>query len=179
MPNQPDQKPVGDDVPRVDDAVAVGENLDFQRQWWRFEKVIWIFFTLILVADLAGLLGRGPLANAERQTGDGSLRVKYERVLRENTSSIITILPVVTAIHNGTFQLFVSDSLIRELGAQRIIPQPQTSVLGNGGVTYSFPASSPPITVQFELKPSFIGTHSFTVAVPGGEALQAKSLVLP
>lgn len=179
MPEEPQQKPVGDDVPRVDGAIAVGEDLDFQRRWWRFEKGIWIFFTLILIADLTGLLGRGPLANAEKQTGDGSLRVKYERVLRENTSSIMTILPENSAVHDGRLQLFVSDSVVKEFGAQRIIPQPQTSILGNGGITYSFPAASLPISVQFELKPSFIGTHPFTVAVPGGEAVQAKALVLP
>lgn len=179
MPQEPETKPVGDDVARVDGAVAVGEDLDFQRRWWRFEKGIWIFFVLILLADLSGLLGRGPLANAEKQTGDGTLRIKYERVLRENTSSILTVLPEGTALAGGKLHLFVSDSIVKQLGAQRIIPQPLTSTVGNGGVTYDFPAAGTPVTVQFELKPSFIGTHTFTIATPGGESVQAKSLVLP
>lgn len=177
MPQALETKPVGDDVPRVDGAVAVGEDLKFQRRWWRFEKVIWVVFSLILVADLAGLLGRGPLANAK--LSNGSAHIKYERIMRENTASILTVLPENSDIHDGKLQLFVSDSIVKQLGAQRVIPAPLTSNVGSGGVTYTFPVTQVPITLQFELKPSFIGVHSFTVAIPGTPALQAKTLVLP
>lgn len=177
--SQAEVKPVGDDVPQVDGAVAVGEDLAFQRRWWKFEKVVWSFFILLLIADLSGALGRGPLANAKAKTADNTLEVKYERVLRENTSSIMTVLPGPGAIRNGKLQLYVSDSIVKQLGAQRIIPEPEVSAVGNGGVTYTFPATALPVTVQIELKPSFIGTHTFTVAVPGADAVQAKSFVLP
>ncbi len=177
--SQAELKPVGNDVPQIDGAIAVGEDLAFQRRWWKFEKAVWSFFILILIADLSGALGRGPLANAKAKTADGTLEVKYERVLRENTSSIMTVLPGPGAVHNGQVQLFVSDSVVKQFGAQRIIPQPEISTVGNGGVTYSFPATTLPITVQFELKPSFIGVHEFSVAVPGSEPVQAKAAVLP
>jgi hypothetical protein len=55
-------KPVEDTVPKIGNELAVGEDLEFQRRWWRFERVVWTIFLLILVADLAGLLGRGPLS---------------------------------------------------------------------------------------------------------------------
>ncbi len=172
-------KPVGDDVSKIDGKIAVGEDLEFQRRWWRFEKIVWTCFVLILIADLSGILGRGPLANAKAQTQDGSLRMKYERVLRENTASIVTILPQASTIHDGKLQLFVSDSVVKQLGAQRIIPQPELSAVGGGGITYTFLASGDPMTVQFELKPSFIGSHRFQIGIPGGEFLQASSVVLP
>ena len=179
MPSQLEYKPVSDNVPKVDGAVAVGEDLQFQQSWWRFERIVWSFFILLLIADLSVALGRGPLANAKRRTADGALTVKYERVERANTSSIITVLPEQAAIHEGKFQLFVSDAVVKQLGAQRVIPQPETSVVGNGGVTYTFPAAAVPMTVQIELKPSFLGMHHFTMATPGGEAIQAKAFVLP
>lgn len=179
MPRNPHETKVGDDVPQVDGAVAVGEDLDFQRKWWRFEKIVWGFFALVLIADLTGLLGRGPLANAERRASDGTLDVKYERVERANTSSILTILPQASAVHDGKLQIFVSDSLLKQLGTQRVIPEPEVSAVGGGGVTYTFAASAQPMTVQLELKPSFIGSHLFTVAVPGGRPVQAKAFVLP
>ena len=172
-------KPVGDDVAKIDGKIAVGEDLEFQRRWWRFEKVVWTVFVLLLIADLSGILGRGPLANAKLQTQDGSLRVKYERVLRENTSSIMTVLPQASVIRDGKVQLFVSDSVLKQFGAQRIIPQPEISAVGNGGVTYTFAASGDPMTIQFELKPSFIGSHVFQVGVPGRGYVQASSIVLP
>lgn len=179
MADDLEKRPVGDDVPRVEGKVAVGEDLAFQRKWWRFEKIIWSVFVLLLLADLSGLLGRGPLANAKRNTADGSLLVKYERVQRENTPSILTILPSAQSVHDGNLRIFVSDSIVKQLGAQRVIPQPSVSQVGNGGVTYTFPATATPITVQIELKPSFIGPHAFTVGIPGDEAITAKTLVLP
>ncbi len=172
-------RPVGDDVSKIDGRISVGEDLGFQRRWWRFEKIVWSFFVLILLADLSGILGRGPLANAKMQTADGSLHVKYERVLRENTASIMTVLPQASVVRDGKLQIFVSDSVLKQFGAERIIPQPELSTVGGGGVTYTFPASGNPMTIQFELKPSFIGKHTFQVGIPGGESLQSSSVVLP
>ena len=173
-------KPVSaDDVPQVDGAIAVGEDLAFQRKWWRFEKVVWSFFVLVLLADLLGLLGRGPLANAKQTAQDGSLQLKYERVLRENTSSIMTLLPSPSAVQNGKVTLHVSNEIVKELGAQRVIPQPEQSIVGDGGVTYVFAASEDPITIQIELKPSFIGSHAFQLGVPGHPLINAKSFVMP
>ena len=179
MPTQAEYKMVGDDVPKVDGKVAVGEDLEFQRRWWKFEKIVWSFFVLVLIADLSGILGRGPLAKAERKANDGTLDVKYERVQREGTASIMTLLPTASAIHDGKVEIFVSDSILKQFGAQRVIPQPLTSTVGDGGVTYTFAATTLPITVQLELKPSFIGAHPFKIAVPGGQPVQAKAVVLP
>ena len=77
MATNPLTKPVQDSVAKVNDEVAVGEDLDFQRKWWRFENAAWVFFTLIIILDLCGLFGRGPIAKAERHTADGTLDVKY------------------------------------------------------------------------------------------------------
>ena len=179
MPTQAEYKPVEDTVQKVDGAVAVGEDLEVQQRWWRFERIVWSFFILILLADLSGLLGRGPLSKAEQHASDGTLDLKYEKIERANTASIITVLPGASAIHNGKFRLFVSDIVVKDLGAQRVIPQPETSVIGDGGITYTFAASALPMTVQIELKPSFVGMHHFTVYAPGGESLHAKAFVLP
>ena len=172
-------RPVRDDDVSKGDEIAVGEDMEFQSRWWRFERFVWAFFTLVLIADLAGALGRGPLANAKGTAPDGSLTVKYERVERANSSSIVTVLPPPSAVHNGAVQLFVSETVLDRLGAQRVIPQPKDSVLGPGGVTYTFPASAQPTPIQIELKPSFIGLHHFTIGVPGSQPVQASAFVLP
>lgn len=179
MATETQLQPVTDSVTKNGGAVAVGEDLGFQQSWWKFERAIWIFFALILVADVSGLLGRGPLSKAEANTANGSLRVKYEKVERANTPSIMTVLPGDAAIQGGNLRLFVSDSVVKELGAQRIVPQPASSSLGNGGVTYTFPASTLPITVQIALQSSFVGSHSFRVGIPGQGMIDRRVLVLP
>ncbi len=178
MPDDQNQKPVGDSVAKSG-AVAVGEDLQFQQAWWRFERVVWVVFGLILLADLSGLLGRGPLSKAEKHTPDGALTAKYEFVERANTPSIVTILPGAPAMRNGSLHVFVSDSIVKDLGAQRVIPQPSSSTLGGGGVTYVFPATALPILIQIELRPSFVGLHRFRIGVPGRDAVEGKIFVLP
>lgn len=179
MTEEQDHSPLEDSVPKVDNAVAVGENLAFQRKWWTFERVLWSFFTLVLLADVSGLLGRGPLSKAQRINTDRTLDVRYERIERANTPSILTVLPTQGTVHEGKLQLYVSDSLVRELGNQRVIPQPLSSVIGEGGITYTFAASVLPMTLQFALEPSFPGVHTFLMRVPGSSPVQAKIAVLP
>jgi hypothetical protein len=105
MSTQPSLHPVEDSVPKVSNAVAVGEDLDFQRKWWRFEKVVCFFFLLILVCDLLGLFGRGWLAKATRKTTDGALTLNCERIERASTPSVMTLQFASSAIVDGHIQV--------------------------------------------------------------------------
>ncbi len=106
MATKPVSAPVEDSVARVNDEIAVGEDLDFQRKWWRFENAAWVIFTLIIVLDLCGLFGRGPIAKAERRSADGSIDVKYERIERTDSPSILTVQFAQSAIQNGKIHLY-------------------------------------------------------------------------
>jgi len=169
---------VEDSVPKVEE-IAVGENLDFQRQWWRFERGIWIFFLLILIADVLGVFGRGWLAKAQRTDDAHAMTLDYERVERASTPSIMTFHFMASAINNGKVQLFISEDIVKALGAQRIAPQPESSTIGNGGVTYVFPAAGAPATVQIQLESSFPGIHHFRTQVAGGESIGGIITVVP
>ncbi len=177
--NVPESKPVEDSVPKVDNAVAVGENLDFQRKWWRFERATWVFFSLLILADIAGLFGRGPLAQAEKRTDNDALTLHYERIERTSTPSVMTFQFGRSALQSGRIQLFVSQSVVKQLGAQRISPQPASSVLGNGGITYTFPATDPKGLVEISLEPSLPGVFHFTTQVGGAEPISGRIVVMP
>ena len=172
-------KPIEDSVAKVDGEVAVGEDLAFQRKWWKFERAVWIFFTLILILDLAGAFGRGPLSHTQRAASDGSLNLRYERIERAGTPSILTVDLGPAALRDGKATLFVSESVVKELGAQRVIPSPETTVLGNGGLTYTFPASGTSGSVQFALQPSGPGLRHILIRAAGAEPVRADILVFP
>jgi hypothetical protein len=179
MDTKPYTKPVEDSVSKVNDEVAVGEDLQFQRKWWRFENAAWAFFTLIIILDLSGLFGRGPLAKAERQTADGTIDVKYERIERTASPSMMTIQFGPSAIQDGKIHLYISDSLVKSLGTQRVIPAPQDSLVGDAGLTYTFLASKPPASVDLQLEPTRPGIFDFTVGVAGAERVHASVVVVP
>ena len=73
----------------------------------------------------------------------------------------------------------MSDSLFKELGNQRVAPQPERSSIGQGGITYIFPASSIPARVEFAMEPSFPGLHGFQMQVQGMQRTGARVLVMP
>src|SRR5436309_3501365 len=127
MPNVEFENPVEDSVPKVEGDVAVGEDLEFQRKWWKFEKIIWPILMVIVLVDPLGGFGRGWLAKAQRSTPDGALTLDYERIARASTPSVMTFKFGQNAIHNGRIILFVSESVVKPLGAQRIAPQPAIS----------------------------------------------------
>jgi hypothetical protein len=172
-------KPIDDTVAKVDGEVAVGEDLEFQRKWWRFEHAVWIFFTAVLVLTLAGAFGRGPLAKAEKETRDGSITVKYDRIQRTATPSIVTVNFGPPAIKSGKVELFVSGSMVKELGAQRVVPSPERTVIGGDGLTYTFPASGLPSSVEFALEPTGPGLRHLTIRVVGLESLNLDIFVMP
>jgi hypothetical protein len=172
-------QPVEESVSKVNNEIEVGEDLDFQRKWWRFENLVWLIFSVIIVLDLCGLFGRGPLAKAERRAGDGTIDVKYERIERTESPSILTIRFGQSAIVDGKIKLYVSQSLVQGLGTQRVIPAPLASEVGKGGLTYTFLASNPPASVDLALQPSSPGVYDFTIGVAGAEPLHAKVFVVP
>ena len=181
MPAPPPTRPIDDSVPKQGD-IAIGEDLEFQRRWWKFERGLWRFFFLLIVADVLGLFGRGWLADAKQTDAGHTVTLNYERVERASTPSILTFHFTPAAVAGGSIKLYVSEAVIQGLGAQRISPQPESSVLGNGGITYTFPTTAAPATAEIQLQPSFPGVHHFRVAVvgnPNTSPIEATVLVLP
>jgi hypothetical protein len=160
-------KPVEESISKVNDEIAVGSDLEFQRKWWRFTRVIWIVFAGIVIADLLGCFGRGPFANARVRTSDGTIDMKYERIERFSTPSILRIQFGPAAIHDGKIQLWASETLINSLGNQRVIPQPLTSTVGQNGVLYTFAATTVPAGIAFSLEPTAPGIYTSECECPG------------
>lgn len=172
-------KPVEDTVSKIDDEIAVGSDLEFQQSWWHFTRVMWFVFAGIVVADLLGCFGRGPLANARQSTRDGSMEVKYERIERFSTPSILRIQFGTTAVHDGKIQLWISNSFIKSLGNQRVVPQPWTSQIGQDGILYTFPVTTVPAAVEFAMEPTAPGIYDLRMRVPGMDELTARICVMP
>ncbi len=177
MSNVAFEKPVEDSVPKINDEVAVGEDLVFQRRWWKFESVMWSLIAILLLLNFLGVFGRGPAAHASLQ--NDALSIKYERVERFGTPAIFHVLFAPDVMSKGKVELFVSQSVVDELGAQRVIPAPLESAVGAGGITYTFAAGQAPGSVEFALQPARAGIYHFTVGIPGSAPLSGRIIVVP
>ena len=171
------QQPVEDSVPKINDEVAVGEDLSFQRRWWKFETAMWWVIAVFLLMNLAGVFGRGPVAHARRS--NAAMVVKYDRVERTGTPSILVVQLRPQVLGQRTFKLRVSQSLVEELGTQRVIPSPTETAIGSGGLTYTFAAEPGPGSVEFALQPARPGIFKLTLQVEGYPELSARIVVVP
>jgi hypothetical protein len=182
MPNQssiPETHPVEDTVPKVNNELAVGSNLEFQHRWARAERVVWVVLLVFLLLAFLGVFGRGPLAHATYRSRASGMRIKYERYQRFGTPSVMTVDLDPSAIREGTFQLWVSDALVKPLGTQRVVPQPLKSEIGSGGILYTFAAKSIPASVEFQTQPSTLGSSELTLGVPGHQQVRFRIFVFP
>jgi len=140
---------------------------------------MWVVFVIIVVLDALGVFGRGWAANAQEKTHDGTMDVKYERIERFRTPSILRIQFGPNAIRNGKVQVWASESLVKPLGNRRVVPQPASSIIGQGGILYTFPVSIRPASVEFEMEPASPGMSHLSLRVLGSETLNLTITVMP
>lgn len=105
--------------------------------------------------------------------------VQYERIERSATPSILIIQFGPSAIREGKVRLWASETMVKALGAQRVIPEPSASAIGDGGISYTFSAGTAPASVQFALQPLAPGVHTLSLRVPGSEQMTMNILVIP
>jgi hypothetical protein len=179
MPATIETRPIEDSVPKVNDELAVGSDLEFQHRWESLENVVWIVLVVFLLLSLLGFFGRGPMAKMKVKSADGSMEVEYERFERFSTPSVMTVRIAPTATHNGTVALWVGEALVKPLGNQRVIPQPDKSQVGNGGVLYTFAASQGQASIEFQMQPSKIGKTELKMRIPGYSELDLNIYVFP
>ena len=74
MPVESPTRPVEDTLSKVNNEIAVGSDLAFQRRWWRFEFVAWTLFTTVVILASMGWFGRGHFAKKHVRAADGSVQ---------------------------------------------------------------------------------------------------------
>ena len=116
----------------------------------------------------------------------GLMVVDYERIERFSTPSIMTIHFGPSAVQNGQIKVWVSDSVVKGLGNQRIVPQPVSSIIGNGGILYTFASTPLPDSIAFALQPADPGLVPLQIHIPGAtssdpprDQFQTKIVVMP
>jgi hypothetical protein len=169
------------ELSQVNDEVVVGQNADFENKWWKFQVGSWAALVLLMIVTVLGALGRGHLAKCKAQTGDGSLWVEYDKVVHFRTPAEITVRLQNNAIENGVVRLRINDALYKQLGLERILPQPMNQTATNDGVVLFFPVAlmAREMTVHLIMQPGSVTLSSEELGIPGRSTLRIRQLVLP
>src|SRR4051794_38748262 len=158
--------------------IDIGYDYEFEHKWGRFERGVWLAFSLLILAGLLGLFGRGPLNNVKRTLPDGTV-LQYSRVVRFKSPSAMTFnLP----LQNGTATLQAGNAVVEKLGLQSLFPRPSQN-LGSPQVgSFRFQAASPEaqsVFVQMTIQPSGIGPVTSTYSINGLTSVSIKQFIVP
>jgi hypothetical protein len=158
--------------------IDTGYDYSFERKWGRFERVVWVFFVLLLALGMAGFFGRGPLNNVKRSLPDGA-SVQYERVVRFKSPSVLIFhLPVT----NGWAKLEASTNAVKKAGLQQIVPTP-TQDLGSeqvGPIQFHVAdQKAKTVFVELAMQPSGIGPVTSRYSINGDTTVELHQFVLP
>jgi hypothetical protein len=120
-------------------TIEISQDLDFQRSSWKAQRFGWAIMLLVVVAALLGLFGGGPLSSA-KLGGEGSpLRADYERFLRLDSPTKLTVYVGAAAVRgDSTAELWLDRNWLAGVEIKAITPEPEKTRTGANQVIYTF-----------------------------------------
>ena len=88
----------------------VNQNLAWEQNWLRFEKLSWAIMAALLASACLGLTGPGHFS--KRQVAVGSLRVEYEHFLHSTKPSEVVLSLDPSATTTGRVGITLSGALV-------------------------------------------------------------------
>lgn len=163
---------------RVGD-LEVAQDLEFQRQEWRIQRVAWVMMALVLLAGLAGLLGSGPLAHASTEA-DG-LTVAYDRIVRARAPIEVRFVLAPDLVSSGRAEIWIDRSMLDKADIQRIVPEPESEQAGADRVVFVVAATEPGalVEVAFGLEAHDPGGFAADAGIVDGPRVALSGFVLP
>ena len=163
-------------------SIEINQDLDFQRQSWKVQRVAWVLMLLVALGGLTGLFGRGPLASAELGEKASPLHVEYERFLRLYAPAKLTVYIGSSAIRaDSTVKFWIDRGWLAGMEVRQITPEPETTHFGANEVIYTFRLvpSSRPVRITYELQTRSFGRVPGRVGLIDGPAYAFSHFVYP
>ena len=153
------------------------------RPWeLRLQRLGWLLFGVMVLAGLAGLLGRGPLSATSARSASGAVTVEYHRFERYHGPTEFLIELERPAATNGEARLWISQSLLGRIEIESIQPEPNATVLGPDRQVFVFDAAgltgSGQVILRY-LPDAHFGWMKGQIGVEGADRAEVAFLVYP
>lgn len=108
-----------------DGELEVGFNEPFERSWRRAEQVGRVAMLLVVVAGVAGLMGKGPFSHRTSATADKALAVDREPVARYGTATMVTLhLDMAKLAPGHDWTVHLNGAFVEPMGLHEVAPVP-------------------------------------------------------
>ena len=162
------------------DGLELNHDVPFQRADWRAQRIGWVVLFLIVLAALAGLLGKGPLSDVSAASPQGQIQVEYDRFLhyRDPTSLQIHLKPPADA--DNELRVAFDHSYLHGFEIQRITPEPREELAGETEHVFVFEADDVRRStwIVLHLDPDEFGTIEGSLRV-GDESILIRHFIYP
>ena len=137
-------------------------------------------FVLILLAALAGLIGKGPLSKTVVASSDDTLRVEYSRFIHYQGPVDLKIDVGAASTSNGVIRLRLSKAFVDDVEIERIDPQPVAEAAGAEFFTYTIETETNAAT---EVRVHFVANHfgrlAFEVGLTDRASVSLRHFAFP
>jgi hypothetical protein len=168
------------DDPPMPQEIAAGFYPGFEDRWRGAELAGRLTMLAFVLICALGLLGHGPFSERTLANGDGSIRIRYEPIVRFGAP---TILRFDTKVPPGGDKVAVTiaKDLVDQFGLESITPRPQTWEAAGSGIRLVFPvqAGESHALIRFTGSPAFRGGVDLTARLDAGETLSWSQYAVP
>jgi len=156
----------------------VKEDMVSQCKVWRFERLGWYALLGLMGLTLAGLFSKGPLSTQEVRSVDGTLRVDYQRFLRNGSSDGLAIHLKGKA--HETLEVEISGDLLRGFSIETLQPQPlKASTFGGGVKLWVLSDNDGQSLLHLMLHSEGVGTFNTRVSQLEGASVRFSQFIYP
>ena len=156
------------------------ENERAIRRDWRFERIGRMLLALILLAAIAGLLGRGPLAKARTTSRSGALTLDYERIERRVAETHLRFSVAPGAVTDTLVRLWIDRRWLEEVRLEQVVPEPIATRETGTALVYEFAATrGAPAVITFDYQHEGQGRLPGSAGLVGADSLRFAQFVLP
>lgn len=159
----------------------INQDLEFQYNAWKRQKIAWKILLLVLLSALLGLLGDGPLSDAKKGEKTDKIWVEYQRLTRFQSLTKLKINLSQDTGNQGELRINLSQEYLQNNQIQQINPLPYYVETGQKHITYVFRQIQPPqpTTITFYLQPEQIGIINAEIKLPQAKPIKFKQIVYP
>jgi hypothetical protein len=162
-------------------SLELEQDIAFQRREWLVQRCGWLVWAGVIGAGLLGLVGPGPLSQRETASGDGRLRVKYDRFVHHHQARFLEVRMQPADESQDKLRLFVSQPFLDRTEVHRIEPEPTSRELTADGAWYEF-RCQPGVAeakVIFHYECDGMGSGGGELRLAGSEPVFLEQFVYP
>lgn len=154
------------------------DELRFQENTWRFQRIAWGVMALILLLAVLGAFGEGLFSEAMVGSSGGP-RLIYPRTCRLRNDIAVEVFAPIN--DRGESSLELTTTTADLLDVEQVEPDPARVVAGPGGLTYVVRAEPPGglARVRLNLSPQRPGLFRGRVVLGDGTDLRFSTFVHP